>query len=83
MLVRLEERMDGRGTWTVECFQNGEPGERDHKYMAEFDDEPTARAAVEATYRQVDDAGQWKMTRYLLDWTCEASIRVPAESAGA
>lgn len=81
MLVRLEERMDGSGIWTVECFQNGEPGERDGKYMAEFDNEPVARAAVEATYRQFDDVGRWKVTRYLPDWTRETTIRVPAGPA--
>jgi hypothetical protein len=78
ILVRLQERMDGSGTWTVECFHHGEIGEPDRKSVAEFADEATARSAVEATYREFEDVGRWRVTRYLPDsWTHERYLRVP------
>ncbi len=46
-MVRLEERMDGSGKWVI--LLNSPAGEQEPQ-VVEFDDEESARAALEQVY---------------------------------
>lgn len=90
LFVRLEEAMDGGGTWTVELSEcrgrRGADGNAVHRYPAEAD----ARAALDAIYRlgrhlgplptwdpQRAESGRWRVRVY------EPTERDPRRSASA
>ena len=70
MLVRVEERMDGSGSWTVEALQD----QPDRRYLWEYTDPATAETEAHAKaatiYAQfpADDLWHWEIERIDTNW---------------